>query len=349
MSFLFLEYSDSQIKQRTNVKMLYKSYIDALNSYNLSFRYKMLWQKHKDGYELLAKQHLKSGTREYLGRRSDETQKIREDFEASKLKVKNRLSNLKEKMKKEEKLNKLEGITRAPKELVAIFSKINELGLDDKVIAIGTNSLYAYETRSAVIIEQEHLATRDIDLLNRKEKGISFIFNEIMTTKSANELLNSIDSSFIKSDEASYRFINDDGVWIELINPMSDSIKQESFRDNLFEDIMPLAMKGMQWLENSRLFKELIIGENGKCAFITTVHPLEYAIYKNWLSAQEDRDYIKHTRDLQQSKLVTKLIIEHMPNIDIREEVKAIKHFKKEIIDNYMSEIFENTKRRNIE
>jgi len=340
MSFLFLEYSNSQIKQRTNAKMLYTSYIDAQNNYNLRFRYKMLWQKHKDGYELLVKQHLKSKKREYLGRRDDTTEQIRNDFESSKTKIKDRVFTLKQKMKKEEKLNKLEGITRAPKELVAIFSKINELGLDDKVIAIGTNSLYAYEARSAVMIEQEHLATRDIDLLNRKNKGISFIFNEIMTSKNAIELLTTIDSSFLRSNEAPYRFINNEGVWIELINPMSDSVKQESFKDNLFEDVMPLAMKGMQWLENSRLFKELIIGENGKCAFITTVHPLEYAIYKNWLSAQEDRDYIKHTRDSQQSKLVTKLIIEHMPDIEIQKEIQNIQHFKKEIIESYMTDIF---------
>ena len=340
MSFLFLEYNDAQIKQRANTKMLYTTYVDALNNYNLSFRYKMLWQMHKDGYELLAKQHLKSAKREYLGRRSEETELIRENFEKSKAKMKERLSTLKQKIKKEEKLNKIEGITRGPKELVAIFAKINELGLDDKVIAIGTNSLYAYEARCGIVIEQEHLATRDIDLLNRKEKGISFIFNEIMTTKNALELLNSIDSSFEKSDEAPYRFINNDGVWIELINPMSASVKQESFKDNLFEDVIPLAMKGMQWLQNSRLFKELIVGDNGKCAFMTTIHPLEFAIYKNWLSTQEDRDYIKHTRDLQQSKLVTKMIKEHMPNIKIEEEVKNIKHFKKELIDSYMEDIY---------
>ncbi|MDQ7060532.1 MAG: GSU2403 family nucleotidyltransferase fold protein [Sulfurimonas sp.] len=343
MSFLFLPYNDAQIKQRTNAKMLYASYVDALNNYNLRFRYKMLWQKHKDGYELLAKQHLKSGKREYLGRRSQEMEHIRLDFENSKLKVKERLSALKQKLNKEEKLNKIEGITRTPKELIAIFAKINELGLDNKVIAIGTNALFAYEARCGVAIEQEHLATRDIDLLNRKDKGISFIFNEIMTTKNAHELLQSIDSSFEKSKEASYRFINNDGVWIELINPMSDSVKQESFKDNLFEDVMPLAMKGMQWLENSRLFKELIVGDNGKCAFMTTVHPLEFSIYKNWLSSQEDRDYIKHTRDMQQSKLVTRLIQEHMPNIDIKEDIKTIRHFKKELIENYMNTIFKES------
>ena len=341
MSFIFHNYSDSQIKQRVNAKMLYSSYIDTLNSYNLSFRYKMLWQKHKGGYELLVKEHLKSGKREYLGKKSDETQLLRVNFENSKAKVKERLSTLKQKMLKEEKLNKIEGIARTPKELVAIFAKINELGLDEKVIAIGTNSLYAYEARAVVMMEQEHLATRDIDLLNKKEKGISFIFNEIMTTKNATELLHSIDSTFQKSKDVPYRFINNNGVWIELINPMSHSVKQESFKDNLFEDVMPLAMQGMQWLENSRLFKELIIADNGKCAFITTIHPVEYAIYKNWLSAQEDRDFIKHTRDLMQSRLVTTLIQEHLPNIDLEEEIKNIKHFKKEVLINYRTDILE--------
>jgi len=167
----------------------------------------MFWQKHKDGYKLLVKEHIKSHKREYLGRESLETLKIREDFQKAKTKAKAKLTKFKEKMKKEEKLNKLEGITRVPNELVSIFRKINELGLDNKIIAIGTNSLYAYEARSLIIIEQEHLATRDIDLLNKKDTGISFIFNELMTTKGALEFLNSIDDSYEKNKDVPYRFI----------------------------------------------------------------------------------------------------------------------------------------------
>ncbi len=339
MPFIFFPYSDLQIKQYHNAKMIYTSYLETLKSYNLTYRYKILWQKHKDGYELLAKQHLRTGKREYLGRRSAETEKIKADFLQAKVKVKERLKNLKEKMKREEKLNKLEGIARTPKELVAIFRKINELNLDDKLIAIGTNSLYNYEVRSAVFIEQEHLATRDIDLLNRKDKGISFIFNELMSSRHALALLHDIDSSFERSNEAPYRFINADGVWIELINPTSDTVTQASFKDNLFTDVIPLAMTGMQWLENSRLSKATIISENGQCANLTTVHPLEFAIYKNWLSKQEDRDYQKHIRDQQQSKLVTQLMKEYMPNIDIDAELEQMRHFKKEVVLDYIDNI----------
>ena len=61
------------------------------------------------------------------------------------------------------------------------IQKINELGLNKKLIVIGTNSLFAYEARAGVNIEEEHLATDDIDILNRKEKGLSFIFTELVS------------------------------------------------------------------------------------------------------------------------------------------------------------------------
>ena len=338
--FKFYEYSDLQRKQKLNSKMLYESYLEVLHLYNLQFRYKILWQKHKDGYELLAKENLKTGKREYLGRRNEETEAIAESFRHSKAQIKERLKNLKEKLKRDEKLNKLEGITRAPKELVALFQKINELGLDDKLIVIGTNSLYAYEAKAGIMIEEEHLATHDIDILNRKDKGVSFMFTELSQTTNAIDLLQSIDKSFYQSPKVPYRFINKDGVWIELIMPVKDSMQENMDKRNFFSDVTSLAMEGIQWIENARLFKETIIGTNGRSANVTTIHPLEYAIYKNWLGQREDRDFLKHTRDIEQSKLVTKIILEYMPNIDIEKEVLNLKHIKKEVVDDYMEKIF---------
>ena len=66
-------------------------------------------------------------------------------------------------------MNKFYKITRVPNVLVELFRKINELGLDDKVIVIGTNALYAYEAYSGVFIEDEHLATYDIDVFNKRD------------------------------------------------------------------------------------------------------------------------------------------------------------------------------------
>ena len=339
MGYSFFEYTQSQVKQRANAKMLYTTYINTLHKYNASYAYKMLWQKQKSGKELLVKEHLSTHKREYLGERSEQIEQIRVDFEKQKAEIKQRLSELKTKMAKDEKLNKLEGIARTPKELVAIFRKINELEIDNKIIVIGTNSLYAYEARANLFIEDEHLATYDIDLLNKREKGISFIFSDAIPSKKAIDFLQSIDKSFVQNEKIRYRFENSSGVWVELINPVSDSVKIESYADNIFSDVISLTMNGMQWLNNSRIFEEMIIGENGVCATITAVHPLEYAVYKNWLSKQNDRDRGKHFRDLEQSKLVTDLIKNHLVNIDIEEELDMLKHFKKEVVESYKQEI----------
>ena len=337
--FEFHEYTDLQIKQKHNSKMLYSSYLEALHLYNLQFRYKMLWQKHKDGYQLLAKENLKTGKREYLGRRNAQTEEIIDSFRHAKIEIKTRLKNLKEKLKRDEKLNKIEGIARAPKELISLFQKINELNLDDKLIVIGTNTLYAYEAKAGIMIEEAHLATHDIDILNRKDKGVSFMFNLMSQDYSAIELLHSIDKSFYQSPKVPYRFINKDGIWIEFIVPSATNIPKHIQRDFL-TDVIPLDMDGMQWIENARLFKETIIGLNGKSANMTTIHPLEYAIYKNWLGQREDRDFLKHTRDIEQSRLVTQIIIEYMPHIDISKEIVEIKHIKKEIVEDYMNNIY---------
>ena len=339
ISFNFYAYRDGQIKQRHNSKMLYNTYVEALQNYNLKFLYKMIWQKHQQGYQLLAKVNMRTQKREYLGRRSEETEQIASNFLNSKKVAKERVKNLKEKLVRDAKLNKIEGIARTPKELVKLFRKINELGLDSKLIVIGTNSLYAYEARAGVAIEEEHLATEDIDILNRRDKGLSFIFKEMLSPTKSLEFLHLIDKSFYQHEKIPYRFINRDGVWIELINPISDSVSSPVMQNSLFSDILPLEMKGMQWLENSRLFKETIIATNGESANITTIHPLEYAIYKNWLSKRENRNFQKHQRDIQQSRLVTKLMVEYMPNIEIEEELKGLKHLKREIVESYRREI----------
>ena len=337
--FSFYRYNNLQIKQKYNSQMLYDTYLETLTRYNMQYRYKILWQKHKDGYQLLAKENLKTKKREYLGRRNEEMEQIASSFRSAKQEIKERLAHLKDRLKRDEKLNKLEGIARAPKELIALFRKINELGLDRKLIVIGTNSLYAYESKAGIIIEEEHLATRDIDILNRKDRGVSFLFNQLTHSDDAISFLHSIDKSFYQSPNVPYRFINKDGVWIELITPTKSSLYNQEVNRSFFSDVVPLAMDGMQWLENSRLFTQSVIGEDGKSANITTVHPLEYAIYKNWLAKREDRDFLKHTRDIEQSKLVTKIILEYMPNIDIKTEVTLLKHIKKEIIENYLEDI----------
>ena len=303
MDFYFLEYSDDQRKTYINSEMQYKSYLERVLRFNKSFRFRMGWNK-ANGKEYLFKECLDTKKRVSLGRKSEETVAIYNAFKQKKKELKASLKQSKELLLKNEKINKFTKIGRVPNILVKFFRRINELGLDDKIIIIGTNALYVYEAYCGVFIEEEHLATFDIDVFNKRDKKISFALKEKLPQKTLKSILLDVDKS-------------------------TDS----------FSGVINLEIAGTKWLESSKLHKQMLIGQNGQCAFVTTIAPLEYAVYKKWLGEHERKDLMKKQRDIKQSQLVTQLIQKYVPVIDIAEELKSMKNMSSDAIEQYKREI----------
>jgi hypothetical protein len=197
--------------------------------------------------------------------------------------------------------------------------------------------MYAYEAYAGVFIQEQHLATYDIDVFNKRDKNISFALKHKMAQKTLRSILLDVDKSFKKSKEAAYRFVNDKDMVVEIITPISI---EEQVNDD-FSGVINLEINGTKWINSSKLHKQMVIGENGKCAFISTISPVEYAVYKKWLGEHERKDYMKKQRDIKQSTLVTVLIQEHMPIIDIKEELKSIKNMSKKAIEQYEKEVLD--------
>lgn len=339
MEYLLSEYTASQRKQLINTKQLYEHYIRQKNRYYRDFNLSMFWKK-SGGKEYLTKQNSITKKTSSLGVRTTETEKIHSDFISHKDALKTELSELEARMEKMRKLNKIELLGRAPASLIRIYRKINELGLNSKIILIGTNALYAYESHCGVFVAEEQLATDDIDLLNKKSKELSLVFTEVLPGGKLSELLRLIDPSFIQDSDIPYRFRNKEGMLIELISPISQKMSFQTYRkDPLFTDIIDLEMEGMQWLENSRIFESMVIDETGAFAIIPTIHPLEFAVYKHWLSSRHDREILKKQRDFEQSRLVTQLIRDYMVDIDTDAELVSMKHFNRDAIDAYRREM----------
>ena len=338
MPFHFVEYTTSQRKHYINTQQLYEHYIQKKQRYYREYHVSMYWKK-AGGREYLTKKRSSTNTVTSLGVKSDETIEIYEKFMHAKTALKEEISELEAKLDKARKLSRIEQLTRVPSALVEIYRKINELGLDEKMILIGTNALYAYEAYCGVFVEEENLSTGDIDLLNKQNKELSVIFAEVLPEGKLMELLKLIDKSFEPDAQVPYRFRNKEGVLLEVLSPMQEkhAFDARQSRD-AFAGATTLSMEGMQWLENSRLFKSMVIADNGKCATLSTIHPLEFAVYKNWLATVPDRNILKKNRDHAQSRLVTRLIQEYMVNIDIPRELSQMKHFSKEVIERYAKE-----------
>ena len=333
--FKFIEYNNEQRKAYVNAEHIYKTYLDLFHRYNKSFRYKMIWNK-SGNKEYLYKYCYDTKKSESLGRRDDRTENIIEKFKEQKKELKESLKKYKELLKKQARISKFEKISRVPNVLANLLRTINEYGLDDKVIIIGTNALYSYEARCAVFMEDEHLATYDIDIFNKRETKISVALKTKLPQKTLKAILQDTDKSFSKSSDAPYRFFNDDGVVVEIITPMSNKeVKQDEF-----SGVLNLEIDGIKWLRSSELYKVMVIGDNGICANMTTIKPLEYAVYKYWLGKHERKDYMKKERDMSQSVLITNLINEYMPNIEIEEDVKQIKNISHDAIDEYINEVY---------
>lgn len=334
MDFEFIEYSDDQRKTYINSEMQYKSYLQKKTRYDKSFRFRMGWNK-SQGKEYLFKECLDTKKRVSFGVKNDETLEIFNSFSQQKKELKASLKQSKILLEKNEKINKFTKISRVPNVLVNLFRKINELGLDDKVMIIGTNSLYAYEAYAGVFIEEQHLATFYIDVFNKRDKKISFALKQKMPQKTLRSILLNVDKSFVKSKEAAYRFINDDDIVVEIITPISNTEQT----NDVFSGVLNLEINGTKWLNSSKLHKQMLIGENGRCANVTTINPMEYAVYKKWLGEHERKDYMKKQRDIKQSHLTTELIQKYMPLLDINEELKSLKNMSIEAVEQYKKEV----------
>ena len=334
--FNFIKYNNDQIKVYINTEHTYKTYLDLFHKYNKSFRYKMIWNK-ANGIEYLYRECYDTKKRVSLGRRDEKTELIIEKFKEQKIELKTSLKKYKELLKRQSKICKFEKINRVPNVLVNMLRAINQYGLDDKIIIIGTNALYAFEARCGVFMEDEHLATFDIDIFNKREKKISVALKTKLPQKTLKAILFDTDKTFKKSKDASYRFYNDEGVVVEIITQIT---AKETKQDN-FSGVLNLEIDGITWLRSSELYKVMVIGENGICANMTTINPLEYAVYKYWLGKHERKDYMKKERDINQSALVTNLIKEFMPNIEIKKDIEQLKNMSHQAINEYIKEVLE--------
>ena len=338
MSFRITEYTSSQRKQIINARHGYEHYLLRVKEYARHYRQSMYWRTSK-GRRYLTRKHSRRSKVVSLGVESPRTRVIYEEFTARKTALKEEIATLKIQQDKTRKLNKIEQLSRVPDPLIAIYRKINELGLEEKILLIGTNALYAYEAYCGVFVEEDQLATGDIDLLNKPTKELSVLFDTAIPEGKLTDLIREIDRTFEPDPKAPYRFRNREGVLLEVITPAVHDTRSGTKVGARFADILSLEMAGMHWIENSRIFRSFVIGQTGECAILSTIHPLEFAVYKHWLSHRPDRAPLKRTRDAEQSRLITRLIRDYMVDINISRELENMKHFKKEVIDRYTSEV----------
>ncbi|PWF55415.1 GSU2403 family nucleotidyltransferase fold protein [Massilia glaciei] len=287
-----------------------------------SFEGTMFWRE-VDGRGYLIRA-ARGGAQKGFGARSPDTELIFEKFHSRKNELEQRLANLREKMAQNVRLNKAMLLERVDKTIIDILNAITDSGLDQCLTVVGTNALYAYEAAAGVRIDDEHLATEDLDLLWDNRKRLTLATREKITPTGLLGLLKRVDKTFeLLRPTQLYTAMNAAGYQIDIIRrlgPGSDREPAQLIENS--EDFWAVSARNADWLLSAPKFEAVVVGTNGEMANMMTVDPRAFALFKVWMAQDRDREPLKKTRDANQAKVVVQLIQKYFPNLSF-EDIKV--------------------------
>lgn len=293
------------------------------------FEGNMFWRK-QEGKEYLIRTS-RRGAQTGLGARSPDTEAVYDKFQARKAETEERLAQLSERMKLNIRLNRALLVGRVDSTIINILNSLYDAGLEDHLTVIGTNALYAYEAAAGVRIEEEHLATEDLDLLWDNRKKLTLAIREKITDSGLLGILKRVDKSFqLLRPTQLYTAMNNAGYQVDFIRRLGPGSDQEPAQlTNSAEDFWAVRARNVDWLLSAPKFESVIVGANGDMSKMVTVDPRAFALFKVWMAQDKDRDPVKKLRDVNQAKVVVPLIQTYLPQMSFED----IKVFPTEVLE----------------
>ena len=323
----FQELSNDQRRALINSQQLYEAWRAVARQFTHSYEGNhlgsMRWERRGDREYLV---RTFNRVRKSLGVRSPETEAIKEQYmrQRSELRVKKR--KLEQRMKDMRRANIALRVGRVPDIAARIIRKIDEAGLlGAHLFVIGTNALFAYESRAGIRFEDDIIATEDMDFLWDVRKRLS-IASVDLSKNGVIGLLRKVDKSFSATSSFGYYAENNEGYIVEILCQENASSSGADSRPvtPVEGEISMTPAEGLEWLVNSPKFEEVAIDERGLPVAICCVDPRVFALHKLWLSKQEDRNHLKRPRDKSQAEAVGALAAGYFNLNFASEELSAL-------------------------
>jgi hypothetical protein len=270
----------------------------------------MYWKQH-GGYEYLVRTQ-PDNRQSRVGPRSAETEKVFEEFTKRKLASQARLKSLRDALKDAERLNKALKVGRVPALVLGVLQALEDAGLGEHFIVVGTHALYAYEAAASVRIVQGALATQDVDLLWDARKRVRFITDLGKLDVSVLQVLQRADPTFQRKEMQNETAINARGFEVDFLRRQAEEGDPHPFRFSDDEnDIWPVQAVRASVLTSAPRFEHLVVSATGRMAMMRTVSPETFVAFKRWMAAKATaREEAKRRRDIRQADIVQKLLDE---------------------------------------
>jgi len=303
--FHFIELEEKQLRQLSDAQAAWRNLLQARKD-AAEVRGSMKW-KTVEGRVYLVRVSPR-GAETSLGPQDERTQAIHDGFHARKDPAEARLKAMKGTVDEHRRLNRVFRVGRTPAVVVRSLVAIDEAGLSDQFLTVGTHALYAYETAAGVRVEPGAVATQDLDLLF--EAGKQRTYTARMARSDARSLiavLRKADPTFRVKRDQLQTAVNDAGFEIDVIRRHAASDPHPLRMSDDEDAFWAVQVDQGDKLASSRKFEHLVVAANGEMALMRTLHPLDFIRLKEELAQRAGRDPLKAPKDRLQAQVVREL------------------------------------------
>lgn len=321
----FNELSNNQLRVSVDLRQTYEAYREARRN---AARYAggMGW-KEVGGHEYLIKIINRRGGTKSLGPRSRETEALYAEFVAGKARAKEREAALAQSVREFAGMAKGVLLNRVPSIVTAVLRKLDDYGLLGKnFMVIGTNAMYGYESAAGVQFDVGLMATTDVDFLWDARAALKLaLLDDAVAEAGVLAILQKVDRSFEPVRKDDFRAVNKVGFYVDLVKqaptPPWKACEPERIAAG---DLKPSWLPNIKWLLASEKFQSTVVGQDGLPAPMVSPDPRAFAVYKQWLSEQPDREPGKVKRDRQQAAATIALVREKFSHLSLDENAERM-------------------------
>jgi hypothetical protein len=302
----FLPLPDNAARQVIDSEIIWSEFLLAKASAK-PYLGGMYWKK-EGSYEYLVRT-FPGNRRERMGPRSTELELLFQNFHSQKETTKNRLATLSEALDEAQRLNKALRAGRVPDGVVKLLNGFQELGIAERIVVVGTQALFAYESAAGVRIVPDTTLAHDVDPMGDAKRLVTFLVDNDLKPEFLLSVLQEIDGSYRVRVEGSANgcIVNSKGFGVTFLHSLAESNPvQRSPLANILGDGAP----SVRHPNNESLAPVLqtVISSTGKMATMRVLAPAKFVDFCMALASKETRVPEERSRDLAQGEIVRKML-----------------------------------------
>jgi hypothetical protein len=300
------ELSPAQTRQYIDAEAALRAWRDAKRA-SAEVRGSMFWRE-VGGRRYLIRVST-TGAQTSLGLETPQLEKTFSRFMQRKEAVTLRLKSLTEALNQHQRSNRALRLGRAPRLLIDTLNRLEQAGLSQHFMVVGTHALYAYESACGVRVQDDATATRDIDLLLDTRKYLSFVTTMERLDTSMLAVLQRVDKTFELRPDQLYTAVNSEGFEIDIVRRAAKSADPHPLRVSKYEeDFWAVQIPTGSDLLDGGHFEQMVVATSGHMATMRVPAPANFVRIKKKLSNMRTRDPLKARKDALQASIVEGLM-----------------------------------------